>query len=252
VTEYPRLLRTFQEMVARLSSSLSTIPDAEDTMLQAILPFEKQYIFQTFSKIVDPINACIATSSQQQQPGIVASQAKATSPIAPNCGETLQAVAKSLGAELEAAKSNPRLVDAVSKQVVARAIRHIVARAEPLVSQAELDVRDKMTPQQLQNAVVFQVLVTAHIAFVALAGPGTWLPASSAEAINAACAAAEALATSCVSKLFANAAKLLEASIYLIHSEDFGGDSLAPKAGPGDDQQTSAYVTALDKQLRNF
>lgn len=44
INEYPKLFKTFQDFITRLSSSLVSIPDAQDQMLKAIQPFEKAYI----------------------------------------------------------------------------------------------------------------------------------------------------------------------------------------------------------------
>ena len=47
INEYPKLFKTFQDFIARLSSSLTGVPDAQDQMLKAIQPFEKAYISVT-------------------------------------------------------------------------------------------------------------------------------------------------------------------------------------------------------------
>jgi len=221
------------------------------------------FLQQAFAKIADPISTCfVPLQAQQLARGSAVTAAAILSPqplpfTLPPSADTLQTVAKALATELEAARAIPRLADAVGRQVVARAMRHTVSKAEPLVVLNDPEasqVRDKMTPSQIQNAAVFQTLVTAHAAFTSALLPSrAWLSSSTTACIDEACRAVETLAASCVSRLFSNATKLLESSVYLIHSEDLSGDTLSGSGGgSGDEQQTSAYVTAVDKQLRHF
>lgn len=44
INEYPKLFKTFQDFITRLSSSLTSVPDAQEQMIKAIQPFEKAYI----------------------------------------------------------------------------------------------------------------------------------------------------------------------------------------------------------------
>lgn len=171
--------------------------------------------------------------------------------------EASQGIYRSLLGELEAVKGVPYLVDTVTRQVVCRAIQYLGGCAEPLISRDSAEayqVRERMTPQQLQNAAVFQSLVMAHSALVQLAAPGTWLPSACCEAVIQSCKGLEKLAASCVDRLIENELKLLESSIYLIHTENFAPEKLPTTTTTATTPSNgfSAYVVALDKQIRSF
>lgn len=159
-----------------------------------------------------------------------------------------QAIYRILLSELESVKGIPYLVDLVTRQVVSRSIQYIITCAEPLISRDPTDayqVRDRMTPQQMQNAATFQTLVMLHSSLVQLSVPGTWLPTQCCDVIIQSCKNLEQLASSCIDKLIENELKLLESSIYLIHTENF-----APSKMGGN--SFSAYIVTLDKQIRSF
>eukprot|EP00727_Mastigamoeba_balamuthi_P001142 m51a1_g11024 Conserved oligomeric Golgi complex subunit 5 (793) ;mRNA; r:410154-412793 len=234
VTEYPRLLKSLQDTVARCAPSLVAIPEAEETLLAAVAPFERAFLAQSLARMTDPLI------------GVNRSGAASVG----STESSIQAFVRVVAAEIGAASGSARLAEGTAKNVDI-AIKMFLSKVEPLISseQDAYQVRERMTAAQLQNAVQFQALVTAHSALVPhLTAACQWMPPTASSTLTTALALVEAIADKCVGKLFDNATKVLEASLYLMHSEDFGGESLSAGEDPG----VSSYIQTVDKQLRHF
>ncbi|QRW11451.1 conserved oligomeric Golgi complex subunit 5 [Ceratobasidium sp. AG-Ba] len=157
-TGYPRFLRLFHDLFAKIAVHTDTIYTASQQspetviVLRAVSSFEALYLSRSTARL----NEVIATAVRQQPPG------------AP---EGL-AISRTIVNELDSARFDPLLVKSVAKNVGA-AIDMLVGRAEGLIVKdrsATSLVGPLGTAQQALNAQLFTMLHTCYVRLDKLEG----------------------------------------------------------------------------------
>lgn len=262
--EYPKLLRAVHDFAARSAAVLAAVPAADAQLLACIKTFEADYIDRARTDLCAAVDRALA-AAPPPPPASDSAAASSTalsspSPLSPSLrsgtGEAGYAeVARAMAGVLEGARSSPRLVELVARDVVAAGVAYAdqQLRARVHTGADSVQVRDRMTPAQQANAAVFQHAVAAQTALAQLPAAVLWLPDGPARALRDACARLDGAAAACVAPLFQSAAKYLEGALYLMHTEDFSADD--DDATPQQQQQgagASPYMVSLEKGLRHF
>jgi len=146
------------------------------------------------------------------------------------------------------------LLELVVNDVVVEAIHYLDKQIRALIHTGKdsLQVRDRMNPMQVMNATTFHLAVSAQSSLAQLPAAVLWLPEDLSRSVNAACTQLEGAATACISPLFQSASKLLEGSLYLMHTEDFSMNEPPPFDTSAQQLNSSAYMASFDKAFRHF
>ena len=156
--EYPKLLRLFNDLSARLSSlsasgsseeveakklKANLISTSEGLTVRVLEPFERSYLSRSLSRLFDPVNLMFSTSGE--------------TPTAEEVGQVL----KTIASELNVASIDPKLTTKVAKNV-AKTVKLMCVKTEGvLVTDGEASqVVGYPTEGQKKNVLAVNCLAT--------------------------------------------------------------------------------------------
>lgn len=251
--EYPKLLRLYNELWARLQQFAATgnqsnvytggVPEivygifhqcqGSDTSPEQLLKnslsgFENAYLSRSLSRLFDPINLVFPAGAQ-----------------APPSKEEVASIAKTIASELNVASVDTDLSVSVSRNVE-KTIQLYTAKSEQLLvtSAQAYQVDSAATGAQEKNGVIVNRLYELHQASSKILSNISF-PKHATETIAEALKEVLILIENAVEPLLTAIQNRMELIVYKIHSEDFTSAQLSTNVSDVPEAPCSAYINEL-------
>ncbi|XP_046839867.1 conserved oligomeric Golgi complex subunit 5-like [Xenia sp. Carnegie-2017] len=251
--EYPKLLRLYNELWARLrqfhltnsANNLYTGGVAEvvygvfhiyqesdispeDLLRNSLSGFESAYLSRSLSRLFDPINLVFPAGAQ-----------------APPSKEDVAGIVKTIASEMNVANVDVGLSVSVSRNVE-KTLQLYTAKSEQLLvtSPDAYEIEIEISESQMKNAAIVNMLYELHQSTIEILGKLNY-PKLGVEAIHNALKQILSLIDNAVEHLFMSMQRRMEEIIYNIYVEDFSSAQLSVNLSDIPEAPCSSYINEL-------